>query len=129
MAKRNRIYTDGGLEKFAIVVVEDDRRTYEVVSTYGMSVTTTNDDTEGSAILAACEYVKGHPGNWIIITDSKAIIDKIRGGTNATRNPSINGIKNILKEVNTSPDPISIEIKWQKRLSDEHMKYVDGLCR
>jgi ribonuclease HI len=123
------IYTDGGKEKWAFVVVKDNKIIFEESGLFGISVSTSNDDTESEGIFRAVQYAKEHPGNYILITDSQAIIAKINGNTaNATRNPNINGIKKILKEFNESQAPVSFSVKWEKRLSNEFMKRVDFLC-
>jgi len=88
-----------------------------------------NDDTESLAVLRACEFAEKAGGNWIIVTDSRAVIKKIEGGTNATRQPNINGIKNILKRVNEKRTPCSIHVRWARRLSEPEMVEADRLCR
>jgi ribonuclease HI len=123
------IYTDGGKEKWAFVVVKDNRIIYEESGIFGISASTSNDDTESEGIFRAVQYAKEHPGNYILVTDSQAIIAKINGNTaNATRNPNINGIKRIIKGINESQAPVSFSIKWEKRLSNEFRKRVDFLC-
>jgi len=123
------IYTDGGTEKWAFVVVKDNGIIYEEAGVFGISASTSNDDTESEGIFRAVQYAKEHPANYILVTDSRAIIAKLNGNTaNATRNPNINGIKKILRELNESQAPVSFSIKWEKRLSNEFMKRVDFLC-
>jgi ribonuclease HI len=123
------IYTDGGLEKWAFVVVKDDRIIFEKSGLFGISASTSNDDTESEGIFRAIQYAKEHPGNYILVTDSKAIIAKVNGNmVNATRNPNIKGIQTILKEFTESQSPVSFSIKWEKRLSNEFMKRADFLC-
>jgi len=123
------IYTDGGKEKWAFVVVKNDRIIYEESGVFGISVSTSNDDTESEGIYRAVKYAREHPANYILVTDSQAIIAKINGkAANATRNPNINGIKKMLKEFAESPEPVSFSVKWEKRLSNEFMKRVDFLC-
>ena len=123
------IYTDGGMEKWAFVVVKDNKIIFEESGVFGISASTSNDDTESEGIFRAVQYAKEHPGNYILVTDSQAIIAKINGNTaNVTRNPNINGIKKILKEFTESQAPVSFSIKWEKRLSNEFMKRVDFLC-
>ena len=123
------IYTDGGKEKWAFVVVKDNKIIFEESGVFGISASTCNDDTESEGILRAVQYAKEHPGNYILVTDSQAIIAKINGNTaNVTRNPNINGIKKILKEFTEAQAPVSFSIKWEKRLSNEFMKRVDFLC-
>jgi len=123
------IYTDGGLEKWAFVVVKDNKIIFEDSGIFGISASTSNDDTESEGIFRAVKYAKEHPANYILVTDSQAIIAKVNGNmTNVTRNPNINGIRKILKEFKESQAPISFSIKWEKRLSNEFMKRVDFLC-
>jgi ribonuclease HI len=123
------IYTDGGLEKWAFVVVKDDKIIYEESGVFGISASTSNDDTESEGIFRAIQYAKEHPDNYILVTDSQAMIAKINGNmANVTRNPNINGIRKILKEFKESQAPVSFSIKWEKRLSNEFMKRVDFLC-
>ncbi|MCL2442499.1 MAG: hypothetical protein FWD13_03440 [Treponema sp.] len=124
------IYTDGGPEKWAFVVVKDNKVIHEVYGTFGISASTSNDDTESEGIFRAIQYAKAHPDNYILTTDSQAIIAKINGNVaNATGNPNIKGIQTMLNEFKNSPLPISLSIRWEKRLSNEFMKRADVLCR
>ena len=124
------IYTDGVPEKWAFVVVKDDRIIHEESGVFGISASTNNDDTESEGIFRALQYAKNHPDNYILITDSQAIIAKVNGNVaNASKNPNIPGIQTLLKEFNESPLPISFAIKWEKRLSNAFMKRADALCR
>jgi len=124
------IYTDGGPEKWAFVVVKDDKIIYEESGVFGLVASTSNDDTESEGIFRAMQYAKENPDNYILTTDSQAMIAKINGNmVNVTRNPNIRGIQTILKEFKESQLPISFSIKWDKRLSNEFMKRVDKLCR
>jgi ribonuclease HI len=124
------IYTDGGKSKWAFVVVKDGVIIHEASGVFGIPPSTTNDDTESEGILRAAQYAAGNPGNYILVTDSQAMIAKINGNVaNATRNPNINGIRNLLKEINESPAPVSFSLRWEKRISNEFMKRVDALCK
>ena len=124
------IYTDGGPEKWAFVVVRDGKIIYEESGTFGLSATTVNDDTESEGIFKALQYAKNRPGNYILTTDSQAIIAKANGNVaNVTKNPNIRGIQTMLKEFNESHLPVSFAIKWEKRLSNEFMKRADFLCK
>jgi len=124
------IYTDGGPEKWAFVVVKDNAVIFEESGVFGLSASTSNDDTESEGIFRALEYAKAHPGNYILTTDSQAVLAKINGTVaNATRNPNIRGIQALLKEFKDSPLPVSFSIRWEKRLSNEFMKRADMLCR
>jgi ribonuclease HI len=124
------IYTDGGLEKWAFVVVKDKTIIHEESGTFGISASTNNDDTESEGIFRALQYAKEKPGNYILVTDSQAMIDKINGNAaNVTKNPNIPGIKNMLREIKESPLPVSFAIKWEKRISNEFMKRADALCK
>lgn len=128
--KYTYIYTDGGPEKWAFVVVQDEKIIHEESGQFGISASTSNDDTESEGIFRALQYAKDHPANYILTTDSQAIIAKVNGNmVNVTRNPNIRGIQNILKEFKDSPLPVSFSIKWEKRISNEFMKRVDFLCR
>jgi ribonuclease HI len=127
--KYTYIYTDGGTEKWAFVVVANNRIIFEESGVFGISASTSNDDTESEGIFRAIQYAKEHPGNYILVTDSQAIIAKVNGNAaNITRNPNIKGIQTILKEFKESQAPVSFSIKWEKRLSNEFMKRVDFLC-
>jgi ribonuclease HI len=124
------MYTDGGLEKWAFVVVKDNAIIHEESGKFGIAPSTTNEDTESEGIFRALQYAKLHPGNYILVTDSQAIIDKLNGNAaNATKNPNIQGIKKILKEFKESPLPVSFTIKWERRISNDFMKRVDALCK
>ena len=124
------IYTDGGAEKWAFIVVKEKKIIFEESGTFGISVSTNNDDTESEGIFRAMLYAKAHPNNYILTTDSQAMIAKINGNVaNVTRNPNIKGIQTLLNEFNDSLLPVSFSIKWEKRLSNIFMKRVDMLCR
>jgi ribonuclease HI len=124
------IYTDGGPEKWAFVVVKDDVIIHEESGTFGISASTNNDDTESEGIFRAIQYAKEHPDNYILTTDSQAMIAKVNGNmVNVTKNPNIKGIQTLLKEFKESQQPISFSLKWEKRLSNEFMKRADALCR
>ena len=124
------IYTDGGPEKWAFVVVKDNKIIHEESGTFGISASTSNDDTESEGIFRSMQYAKDHPDNYILITDSQAIIAKVNGNAiNVTKNPNIRGIQTLLKEFRESRAPVSFSIKWEKRLSNEFMKRADFLCR
>jgi len=119
-------FCDGGKTKSAVVYKHPGALR---VSVAPHKLGSTNDDTESAAILKACESARELGGNWIIVTDSRAILRKIDGGTNATGQPNVNGIRRILKEVNESNGPDSIQIKWMKRLSTPEMVEADRLCK
>jgi ribonuclease HI len=129
MKKYVYIYTDGGKEKWAFVVVKDGKIIHEESGTFGLEASTNNDDTESEGIFRAIQYAKEHPDNYMLITDSKAMIAKIEGNVaNATGNPNIRGIQNLLKDFKESHLPISFSIKWEKRLSCEFSKRADALA-
>ncbi|MDR0455916.1 MAG: hypothetical protein LBH20_04430 [Treponema sp.] len=124
------IYTDGGPEKWAFVVVKDNGIIHEESGTFGISASTNNDDTESEGIFRALQYAKNHPDNYILITDSQAILAKVNGNAvNVTKNPNIRGIQTILRDFRESPLPISFSLKWEKRISNSFMKRVDFLCK
>ena len=124
------IYTDGGLEKWAFIVVKYNKIIHEESGAFGLSASTNNDDTESEAIFRALQYAKERPDNYILTTDSQAIIAKVNGdAVNVTRNPNIRGIQALLKEFKESPLPVSFSLKWEKRLSNEFMKRADALCK
>ena len=128
--KYTYIYTDGGLEKWAFVIVKDGEIFYEESGIFGLVVSTSNDDTESEGIFRAIQYAKAHPDNYILTTDSQSMIAKINGNVaNVTRNPNIRGIQTLLKEFKESQLPVSFSIKWEKRLSNKFMKRVDELCK
>jgi ribonuclease HI len=112
------------------VVVKDNAIIHEESGRFGISASTNNDDTESEGILRALRYAKLYPGNYILVTDSQAILDKVNGNVaNATKNPNIQGIKNMLREFKESPLPVSFVIKWERRISNGFMKRVDALCK
>jgi ribonuclease HI len=124
------LYTDGGKEKWAFCVVHSNRVTHEESGMFGLASSTNNDDTESEAILKAVQYAKEHPANYILITDSQAILDKINQNVaNASGNPNIQGIRNILEELKSSPLPVSCALKYARRCSNEFMKKVDKQCQ
>jgi ribonuclease HI len=111
-------------------VVKENKIIHEESGTFGLSASTSNDDTESEGIFRALQYAKDHPDNYILTTDSQAIIGKVNGNVvNVTKNPNIRGIQTLLKEFKESPLPVSFSIKWEKRISNEFMKRADALCR
>ncbi|MCL2176293.1 MAG: hypothetical protein FWB73_09650, partial [Treponema sp.] len=97
--KYTYIYTDGGLEKWAFVVVKNEIIIHEESGVFGLVASTSNDDTESEGIFRAMQYAKNHPDNYILTTDSQAMIAKVNGNMiNVTRNPNIKGIQSLLKE-------------------------------
>ena len=128
--KYTYIYTDGGIEKWAFVVVKNDKIIHEESGIFGISASTNNDDTESEGIFRALQYAKARPDNYILTTDSQAMVAKINGSMiNASKNPNIRGIQTMLKEFKESPEPVSFSIRWEKRLSNAFMKRADALCR
>jgi len=124
------IFTDGGPEKWAFVVVRDNEIIHEESGVFGLGVSTTNDDTESEGIFRAIQYARNNPANYQLTTDSQSIIAKVNGNVfNVTKNPNIRGIQTLLKEFKESHLPVSVSIKWEKRLSNEFMKRADALCR
>jgi ribonuclease HI len=124
------IYTDGGTEKWAFIVVKDNIIIHEEFGVFGLYASTSNEDTESEGIFRAVQYARDNPGNYILTTDSQAIINKVNGNiVNATGNPNIRGIQSLLKEIKESHLPVSFTIRWEKRLSNEYMKRADALCR
>jgi len=124
------IYTDGGLEKWAFVVVKEKKIIHEESGIFGLCASTSNDDTESEGIFRAMQYAKNHPDNYVLTTDSQSMIAKVNGNVaNVTRNPNIRGIQTLLKEFKESQLPISFSIKWEKRLANEFMKRADELCK
>jgi len=128
--KYTYIYTDGGPEKWAFVVVKENKIVHEESGIFGLVVSTSNDDTESEGIFRAMKYAKNNPANYILTTDSQSIIAKVNGNVfNITKNPNIRGIQTLLREFKESCLPVSVSIKWEKRLSNEFMKRADALCR
>ena len=124
------IYTDGGPQKWAFVVVKENVIIHEESGFFGLSASTSNDDTESEGIFRAMLYAKERPDNYILTTDSQSIIAKVNGNVaNVTRNPNIKGIQTILKEFKESLLPVSFSLRWEKRLSNEFMKRADALCK
>jgi ribonuclease HI len=122
------LYCDGSDDAAGFISVENGKICAECVYVYDTGISKKNDDTESEAILHACVYAFANPSNWVVYTDSKAIIDKIeRRVANATKNPNINGIRKILDRCKSSPLPVSIEIKWKARCSDQYMRQIDAL--
>ncbi|MDR1388421.1 MAG: hypothetical protein LBJ31_00395 [Treponema sp.] len=124
------LYPDGGREKWAFIAVKDGIIVHEESGVFGLRASTTNDDTESEGILRAAQYAASHPANYILVTDSQAMIAKINGtAANATGNPNIAGIKNLLREINDSPAPGSFSLRWERRVSNQFMKRADALCK
>jgi ribonuclease HI len=103
---------------------------HEASGVFGLSASTSNGDTGSEGILRAVRYAAEHPGNYLLVTDSQAIIAKVNGeAANATGNPNIAGIRNVLKKIRESPAPVSFSLRWERRGSSEFMKRVDALYK
>jgi ribonuclease HI len=129
--KTIEIYTDGGvydflnLCKWAIYVPSKDhieKGTFPGSGSYDV------ERAESFAILKACEYALNNLGNYTLLTDSRSVLDKIQNRvSNATKNPDIVGIKNLIKKINSNPGPCSLNLKFLRRRSNEFSKIVDDL--
>jgi ribonuclease HI len=131
------IYADGGVYssenrlKYAFIVVKDDKITHAFQGEGSCSGFHTADveKAESLAIFYAVKYVKEHPANYILITDSRQSERKIREAcVDATRNPVWEYVRKALQYFKSSPKPISLTVKWQRRRSDKWSEIVDDLC-
>lgn len=130
------IYTDGSWHakkrfgRWAYIVVKNEK---VIDSHYGYTEPTHRapiELAESTALLNACQYCKENKGNYIIITDSKTCVEKInKNCANASGQPNIKGIQNILNEFKNSIEPISLSIKFKKRNSNKFMVEVDRLSK
>ena len=83
---------------------------------------------ESEAIFQALKYCWEYKNNYKLYTDSKSVLDKIENKVpNATKNPNINGIQELIKRIQTSLDPCSVTLYYCKRRSNEWMRKVDDL--
>jgi hypothetical protein len=133
------IYTDGGafdgVLRWAFIVVE--QLGDESVLTWKENGTLNpggqhNADVETAeteAIRNAVEYIYKNPSNYEIRSDSKAVIDKLKGNVpNHSANKNIQGIRHRIFDINADPGPWSCNLRWIPRRSDAWSKYVDDLC-
>lgn len=133
--KRSNIYCDGGfykqtgLVKWAYCLMDSDNEVerYDVgriPAGSGFEV----EEAESEAILQALSYCNIFIDNYTIHTDSRSVLDKIENKVpNATANPRIKAIQNLIKLINESPHPQSVTIKYCKRRSNRGMQFVDDL--
>jgi len=124
------LYTDGSDKNYAIVVVENDAEVARHVgSVAGEKATITNDETESAAALWAAEYATRLPGHYVMITDSKSLVNKINGTwKDHTRNADFAGVRKLINDINANQNPVSFRVVWRKRLSDKWMRLVDELA-
>jgi ribonuclease HI len=84
---------------------------------------------ESTAMKEAIDWIKEHPDNYVVITDSKALISKIeKRCANATKDPAVPYIQRTIAEFKNSPLPVSLSFDWKKRRSDKWMCRVDDAC-
>jgi ribonuclease HI len=122
------IYTDGSDKGWAFIIVENNKIIHSQSGAYGLAVTTDNDHTESEAIFQAAGWAEKHPDNYTLVTDSKSSLNKIKGTwKDHTGNKRWKGIQNIIAFFNTSREPVSFNVQWKKRCSDQWMKAVDKL--
>jgi ribonuclease HI len=126
------IYTDGSDNKWCFVAVENDKLICEKHGDLGLAQTTSNDFTESEAIFQAVSWARQQaaekPGNYRLVTDSQSALRKIKGDwKDHTGNKRYKGIQNMLAEFKTSPLPVSLEVRWEKRISNKWMKMADEI--
>jgi ribonuclease HI len=85
---------------------------------------------EAAAMKGAIDWIKDHPANYTVITDSKSLIAKIESRVaNATKDPTVPYIQRTIKSFKESPLPISLAFVWRRRRSDKFMEMVDDECK
>jgi ribonuclease HI len=131
------VFCDGGvyenlrLVKWAFVVVSMDYELYHKFGTvpYSGNHTANVENAEAQAIYEAFLYIKENPGNYVVMSDSQAMIDKIQKKvSNATRHPHVKAIQNMIEEIKYQPAPTSAVLKYHKRRSDKWSCYIDDVC-
>ena len=136
-SKNITIYCDGGCYdatrevNWAFVVVKDNKIINELFGScpYGGNHNANVESAEAHAVWEALAWCTEHEGNYILCTDSRSMLDKIEGKVpNATKQPMVKAIQNMLDYHKKSPKPISATIKYVKRRSNEFSKRVDDLC-
>jgi ribonuclease HI len=135
--KRLTVYTDGGFFQDTNVIK------WAWLITDGEDIIASGDGSENgggrgnydvekaeaTAMKGAIDYIHEHPGNYLLVTDSKSMIDKIQNRcANATKDPTVPYIRRTIDNFRRSPYPISLEISWRKRRSDKWMIEVDDRC-
>jgi ribonuclease HI len=137
MAKKYlQIYTDGGcykelnIVKWSFIVVENNEDIIQSgTGTLSASGGFDVERAESEALYRALVFCKENPDNYRIYTDSRSVLDKIENKVNnATRNPHIKGIQEILVQIKNSPYPCSVSLNWCKRRSNKWMQEVDDRC-
>jgi ribonuclease HI len=137
-SKKRRVYTDGGyfaeqnLIKWAWLVVDERGETLQRSRSSAPAGGRGNYDVEraeATAMKEAIDWVRENPGNYVLITDSKSLIEKIKGNcSNATKDPTVPYVRRTMEEFRRSPMPISFELRWAPRRSDDSMRTVDDWC-
>jgi ribonuclease HI len=124
------LYTDGSDKNYAVVVVESDTEVARYVgSVAGEKATINNDQTESAAAMWAAKYAAKRPGHYVMVTDSKSLVNKINSAwKDHTRNADFAGVRRLIHDINADLGPFSFRIMWKKRLSDKWMKLVDELA-
>jgi ribonuclease HI len=138
MAKTKRlVYTDGGCYEnsrrvlWAFIVIVDDQLFYTQTGSlpYSGNHNSNVENAEIESLCKAIDWCLENPSNYEIITDSRAVLDKIEGKvSNATRHPYVKHIQSVITTMNNNPFPMSLVIKWHRRRSNKWMELVDDLC-
>ena len=135
--KSKKLYTDGGyfedarLLKWAFVEVSGNVETHREAGEvpFAGNGAANVESAEVEALRRAVDYADSHPGNYEVVPDSRAVLDKVFGNvSNATGNPHVNYLRATAKKINDSPLPVSLTFKYRGRRSDEWAKLVDDLC-
>jgi ribonuclease HI len=131
------VYCDGGcyqqLNKimWAYIIVDNNKIIQENHGNQNCSGFHREDVEKGEseAFYNACQFISNHPNNYVIYSDSRSFIDKIQKRcSNATKNPHVKYIQNLIAQIKGSPLPQSLVIKWKPRRSNKWSKYVDDLA-
>jgi ribonuclease HI len=136
MKKYLEIYCDGGyykelnLVKWAFLIIENNEDIlYSESGSLNGSGGFDVERAESEAIFKALYYCREFKGNYILYTDSRSVLDKIENKVpNATKNPRIAGIQNLIKDIRECHLPSSIALKYFKRRSNKWMQEVDDRC-
>jgi ribonuclease HI len=138
MSNYKYVYCDGGvydddqLVKWAFLVVKDKTVIHKECGTvpYSGNHNANVENAEAEAISRAVDWCFENSGNYVLYTDSRSMLDKIhKNVSNATKQPLVNHIRRSVDAIKSSVLPISIDLKYKRRRSDEFSKIVDDLCQ
>ena len=126
-------YTEDNVLTWAYIIVRDERIVHQncdIIYASGKHAPDVETAESEAMYQVIKDHITNHPDNYILYTDSKSLHDKIYDHcNNASKNPHIKFIQDTLKKFKESPLPISFQVKWRRRCSNDWMSAVNDLTK